>query len=157
MAINVEALPWAEQLEAIHVPTVPRLPTLGATLSADVLALAVPAALAQSLGWRGVLFASVGVIGLGVHGHYRQRLAPSLAREAPGLIGCVAVAVVATGLLAGDGTNLELLLRVSGVGMLLLLLGRGVVYAAIRTIRSQTVLEPTLIIGAGSVGVDVAT
>src|SRR5437763_1493961 len=77
-------------------------------------------------------------------------------REVPALFGCVAVALVAVTILVGRSTDTQLLLRAGVVATLLLVLERGGSYALMRSSRSSALPEPTVIIGAGAVGVELA-
>src|SRR5436305_1068886 len=124
MAVNVDSLPWADALAAPRVAAA-RAHPLPLLLASDAVALVLPCPLASGLGWRGACFAGAALLALALNGHYRQRLAPVLAREVPALIGCVAVALVAVTILVGRPTDTQLLLRAGVVATLLLVLERG--------------------------------
>ena len=94
-------------------------------------------------------------------GLYRHRLTLSALDDTPALAGRI-LAVIALGstyrTLVGTEVVLAPRLRVVAVAVGLVLLGRAAVYAAIRSLRRSRVIGyPTLIVGAGRIGQEVAT
>jgi exopolysaccharide biosynthesis polyprenyl glycosylphosphotransferase len=156
MAINVQSLPWAGEVPQTRSIVAPRVPAITLVLLADILGFALPVMVAPALSWRGPLFAAVAMMALALHGHYRTRISPLLTREAGGIIGCLAVALVGVALIPGSHPDTDALLQVGLFAGALVLLGRAGSYSVVRLVRSKTALEPTLIVGAGSVGVEMA-
>src|SRR2546422_435071 len=99
----------------------------------------------------------LGVIGvLTVRGHYRLRISPRLSEEAAALFGAVAGVVLVVSALA-PRPSLPGLLWAGGTGSVYLLAVHGAAYGLLRLLRRYGhLLEPTLIVGAGGVGVQVA-
>ncbi|MBW3651049.1 MAG: exopolysaccharide biosynthesis polyprenyl glycosylphosphotransferase [Actinobacteria bacterium] len=90
-------------------------------------------------------------------GHHRLGLAPSLSRDAAGVAGAVIVPVVVLGGLQGSAQSGATLMRSALLATLAVLAIRGIVYAMVRGLRSRRVLTvPTVVIGAGPLGVEVA-
>jgi exopolysaccharide biosynthesis polyprenyl glycosylphosphotransferase len=99
----------------------------------------------------------VAFVALALGGSIRLRIAPSLADDLPRLLAAIAVptAVVAA-IAAHDPALPDLLTRVP-VAALLVVVGRAFSYAVVRTARAQGImLDPTLIVGAGHLGVQIA-
>src|SRR3954451_16369191 len=93
MAINVQTIPLGGS--AIRVRSVsPRVPAFAIVLLTDVFALVLPSAFMPSHQLAGFAFMAVTVALLGLHGHYRSRISPTIAREAGALVGCSAVAAI---------------------------------------------------------------
>lgn len=90
-------------------------------------------------------------------GHHRLGLAPSLSRDAAGVAGAVIVPIVVLGALLGPAQSGVTLMRSALLATLAVLAIRGIVYAMVRGLRSRRVLTvPTVVIGAGPLGVEVA-
>ena len=92
-----------------------------------------------------------------VRGHQRLGLAPSLSRDAGGIVGAVIAPGVLLGGLQGSAQVGATLLRSALVATVAVLTVRAIVYAVVRGLRTRRVLaEPTLVVGAGPVGAEVA-
>ena len=92
-----------------------------------------------------------------VRGHQRLGLAPSLSRDAGGIAGVVIVPGVILGGLQGSAQVGATLLRSALVATVAVLIARAIVYAVVRGLRTRRVLgDPTLVVGAGPVGAEVA-
>ncbi len=90
-------------------------------------------------------------------GHQRLGLAPSLSRDAGRIGGAVIVPGVILGGLQGSARVDATLLRSALVATVAVLTVRAIVYAVVRALRTRRVLgEPTLVVGAGPVGAEVA-
>jgi exopolysaccharide biosynthesis polyprenyl glycosylphosphotransferase len=162
MALNVQSLPWADEFPRVQIGTRVRVPAFMLVCGIDVAALAGPLLFlgtSASLDWRAPALVVLALAFLAVHGHYRARISPNVTREAGGLLGCVALATLFVGAMparSAAGTNPSTLIRGGLLAALLLLLGRALSYTAVRAVRARNALEPTLIIGAGHVGVEMA-
>ncbi len=140
-------------LRRLAVPTV--------LLGADVAAFAVVLTLASSRGIAsGILWAALTVGLFSQAGGYRKRLTFSLLADLPGLSGRVVAAAAVSSVLAGawgDTLDIQHSLGVTAGLLAVLLVFRAVSYAAIRAMRGDgLVSHPTLIIGAGQVGAQIA-
>ncbi|HLG91370.1 MAG TPA: sugar transferase [Acidimicrobiales bacterium] len=138
-----------------------RRPRFGAVVAlGDVFALSLAVGLAsgmtQRVGWWGWAFMAVVVCVLAATGHYRLGIAPSVSADAGPLIGCVAASVLALGLVVERGARADLVH--TGLYAAGFLLGmRAFSYWFLGQMRARGVLvENTLIIGAGKVGVELA-
>ena len=153
MAINVQTIPLGGS--AIRVRSLsPRVPAFAIVILTDVFALVLPSAFVPSHQRAGYAFAVLSVALLALHGHYRSRISPMIAREAGALVGCCAVAAVAVAAFSGSEASQTIRVGLAATG--LLLGGRTLSYGVVRFVRSRAGLEPTLIIGAGAVGVEMA-
>ncbi len=126
----------------------------------DVLALAlavgIGAGLTRSVQWWGWVYLGLVLAILAATGSYRTCITPSISQEAAPLLGCVAVPAVALGLIVQHG-SLPGLLSTGGVAAVLLLVTRAGSYYLQHLMRARGALvENTLIIGAGHVGVQLA-
>ena len=123
----------------------------------DLAALAVALLVVPAAGWAGVALVVLVALGLATAGSYRVRISPRLAAELPSLAAKVALPAVPLAIVVGEGPTLIPLLKLSLVAAGLVGLARLVSYAAVRVARaSGLLLEPTLIIGAGKLGQQVA-
>ncbi|MBW3555301.1 MAG: sugar transferase [Actinobacteria bacterium] len=90
-------------------------------------------------------------------GHHRLGLDPSLSKDAPGLVGAVAVPIVVLGSLQDSTYVAATMLRSALAATVAVLALRAVLYAMVRALRSRRLLaEPTLVVGAGNLGAEVA-
>jgi exopolysaccharide biosynthesis polyprenyl glycosylphosphotransferase len=90
-------------------------------------------------------------------GQHRIGLAPSLSKDAAGVIGAVTVPIVILGSLQDSPHVAAALLRSALVATVAVLGLRAVLYGIVRALRSRRVLvQPTLVVGAGNLGVEVA-
>jgi exopolysaccharide biosynthesis polyprenyl glycosylphosphotransferase len=90
-------------------------------------------------------------------GHHRVGLTPSLSRDAAGVAGAVIVPMVVLGGIQGSPDVGAALLRSALVATAAVLALRAAFYAMVRALRSRRVLvEPTLVVGAGALGAEVA-
>jgi exopolysaccharide biosynthesis polyprenyl glycosylphosphotransferase len=91
-------------------------------------------------------------------GSNRTRINPRLSEDLPALLGRLAAPLLVIALLLPAEPELGQLLRIAPWAAALVLLGRTLTYKLIRDARAHGyIFEPTLIVGAGSVGVNVAT
>jgi exopolysaccharide biosynthesis polyprenyl glycosylphosphotransferase len=155
---------------AVEAHSVVRVPVREATLSPKVVArlggvvvgLDVVAATGAALlvGPRdmwGLLLALAAVLSLTMTGHHRVGITPSVGADAPTMVGGLAVAVVAVGAVAPSG-RLDQIIPAGLLLVVAVLVGRTISYASLRTLRRRgLIFEPTLIIGAGVLGTEVAT
>lgn len=92
-----------------------------------------------------------------VSGVQRSRVNPRLGDDAAALLGALAVPFVMLVPFASSDAGLAAFMRGGPAVVVLVLLGRAVAYQLIRLSRSRgLVVEPTLIVGAGQLGVQVA-
>lgn len=127
-------------------------------LVGDILALAAGTALMipNAVVWWAWTFVALVIGVLAVSGSYRQRITPSVFMDSGYVLACVAVPVVGLGLIVGGESALDLL-QAAALGAGFLLVARLICYAALRQLRKRGLMvENTLIIGAGHVGVQVA-
>ena len=97
-------------------------------------------------------FAALIVVGSG-----RIRIAPSLSTDLPRLLTALTVPAVAVAAIGAHSAALPDLVSRVPIAALLVVAGRGASYAIVRAARAQGVLlEPTLIVGAGHLGVQIA-
>src|SRR5437763_5496322 len=162
MALNVQSLPWADEFPRVNIGTRLRVPAFMLVCGLDVAALAGPLLLlgkSAQLDWRAPAVVVLAIGCLAIHGHYRTRISPNVTREAGGLVGCVALSALFVAALPVRGVpkeNATVLVQGGLLAVVLVLLGRALSYTAVRAVRARSALEPTLIIGAGSVGVEMA-
>lgn len=138
-----------------------RFRTATALATVDLTALLVAIAAAGELRPTTLLLGAVTVVLFATGGLYRHRLTLSALDDAPALAGRI-LAVIALGstyrTLVGGDVMLAPRLRVVVVAIGLVLLGRTLAYAALRHLRrSRRIGYPTLIVGAGVIGQEVAT
>jgi exopolysaccharide biosynthesis polyprenyl glycosylphosphotransferase len=163
MALKSDLLvPWLRTRERASSASV-RVgrPALSPALLApvmDLLALSVglgfATGAANSLGGLYVLGTFAALL---MCGSPRLRIAPSLTAEIPRLLTALTVPLAAIAALAAHDPRLPDLVTRVPLAALLVVVGRGLTYTALRAARSQGVLlEPTLIVGAGHLGVQIA-
>jgi exopolysaccharide biosynthesis polyprenyl glycosylphosphotransferase len=97
------------------------------------------------------------VVALALRGRYRSRIVPSVAHEIPSIVGCVAVPLGLLALAVDRDSTTTALLATGALAVGFLFVGRMTSYALIRLMRRRRLLfEPTLILGAGTVGQELA-
>ncbi|MDP9070257.1 MAG: sugar transferase [Actinomycetota bacterium] len=100
---------------------------------------------------------ALGLATLAGFGHHHLRIVPSVAQEGGRIVAQLGVVLLAVCLLSGGGTEPMALLRSGASAIFLVVSARACLYAVIRRLRaSGSLVERTLIIGAGPVGVEVA-
>src|SRR5205814_6107069 len=104
MAINVQSIPFAGQTTRVTSVS-PRLPAFAVVFLTDVLALVLPTAFVHQHRWHAIAFVALAMVVLSLHGHYRSRISPMVAREAGALVGCCAIATVGAAVLAGPAAD----------------------------------------------------
>lgn len=133
-----------------------RLPrTTLLALAVDTLALVAVVAASGVRAVPGIVFGLAAIAVLGVQTARAGRLSPQLSQVVPEVGAALAVgAVVAATLVPSSAVDLVTLWPVATVAVLL---GRGMLYAAVRALRRRGHgLTPTVIIGAGATGEAVA-
>jgi exopolysaccharide biosynthesis polyprenyl glycosylphosphotransferase len=158
MAVRVEQpISWARPRSARLTIARGRLGSQRALLaSADLACLSVVLFAVGHTAWRGAAFAGLALVVMTFRGLHHPRVVPSLFKDAGSLLGCLAVPLVAVLVVAGDMPG-QPFLRFGLLAMGALLLGRLCSYAALRSLRAHgQIVEPTLIVGAGKVGVELA-
>lgn len=101
-------------------------------------------------------FPAASIALLAAYGHFEVRVTMSLAREAKSLLLCSSLPLVVLGLVRVVPT--AALLELAALAVLSLLVLHSVSYRAIRSMRAHGLLaERTLIVGAGKVGVTLAS
>ncbi|MBW3574861.1 MAG: sugar transferase [Actinobacteria bacterium] len=99
----------------------------------------------------------LGLVVLAARGHHRIGLTPSIGSDAVGVIGAVAVTVLVVGVLQDAPETSAALLHAGLVATVEVLLLRLLLYRIVRMLRTDRVLvEPTVVLGAGTFGVEVA-
>jgi exopolysaccharide biosynthesis polyprenyl glycosylphosphotransferase len=122
---------------------------------ADAIALIAALELNGATHWWGWFAAALVVAVVGMRTRSSRRLTPSAADELPGLIVCVATPVALLAVLIGQATTSLALVRVGVAAVALLVAARVGTRGVVRWIRRRGLLvEPTIIVGAGSRGVD---
>jgi exopolysaccharide biosynthesis polyprenyl glycosylphosphotransferase len=158
MAVRVEQpLSWVRPWSARQTRARVRLVHQRALLAAvDLASLSIVLFAFGRTGWRGGAFAVLALIVMVSRGHHHPRLVPSLYKDAGSLLGGMALPLVGVLLVAGDLPH-QRFLRFGLMAMGAVLLGRLCSYAALRGLRAHgQIVEPTLILGAGTVGVELA-
>jgi exopolysaccharide biosynthesis polyprenyl glycosylphosphotransferase len=128
---------------------------------ADALALLAVLAVAGRLDIVGAVAGVALLVLLNSARSPRTRLNPRVGDDLPGLLGRMAVGLVLATMAVlafGDRDQaFELLTRVAPAAALLVPVGRAVAYALIRRARARRqVVEPTLVVGAGQIGAQLA-
>jgi exopolysaccharide biosynthesis polyprenyl glycosylphosphotransferase len=130
-------------------------PALLATI--DTLALAVAVLLVGSNSTLVLLYVPLALASLGICGAYRPRLTLQALEAAPWLACRLAVPLLVLAPAVWLGTNLSSLVEVALIGAVALVLGRVLSYGVLRrTRRVASMLEPTIILGAGEIGVELS-
>src|SRR3954451_19153356 len=116
MAINVQSIPFGGS--TIRVRSVSaRVPAFAIVILTDVFTLVLPGAFMRSHRLAGFAFAALTVALLALHGHYRSRISPMIARDAGGLVGCSAVAAVAVAAFSGSLASGTVRVGLAGTGL----------------------------------------
>ncbi|MCU1461625.1 MAG: exopolysaccharide biosynthesis polyprenyl glycosylphosphotransferase [Acidimicrobiales bacterium] len=163
MALKSDVLvPWLRTRErassaGVHVSRPARSPALLAPV-VDLLALSIGLGFATGgINHLGELYVLGTFVALLMCGSPRLRIAPSITAEMPRLLTALTVPLAAIAALAAHDPRLPDLVTRVPLTALLVVVGRGLTYTALRAARSQGVLlEPTLIVGAGHLGVQIA-
>lgn len=138
-----------------------RIRTAGALAVADAVALVAAVAVAGELRATTPVIVAAALLLFATGGLYRRRLTLSVLDDAPAIAGRV-LAVIAMGstyrALTGTDVVLTPRLRVVAAAIGLVLVARTAAYAALRWLRrSGRIAHPTLIVGAGRIGGEVAS
>jgi exopolysaccharide biosynthesis polyprenyl glycosylphosphotransferase len=133
-----------------------RLPLAAVVPSADALSLgAASIMLGRTL--LGLAYLAGAFLMLAVTGTQRSRINPRLSDDAAGLVARLVVPVLFLAPIAGSDADLGRMVRLVPLAVGWVLLTRALAYKMIREARGHGfVLEPTLIVGAGQVGVKAA-
>jgi exopolysaccharide biosynthesis polyprenyl glycosylphosphotransferase len=123
----------------------------------DLLALMVGMGVFAAPDWAARLYVVAAFVGLLVCGSARRRITPRVSDDLGRILAGLAVPAVAVCWLAVDDPQLRTLVHRLPLAVLLVLVGRAAAYGVVRTGRARGILmEPTLIVGAGHVGVQIA-
>ncbi|HEX9311725.1 MAG TPA: sugar transferase [Actinomycetota bacterium] len=134
-----------------------RLPLGLVVPAADALALLVAIGAMGHLGWVGLTFWVASFAALRAAGTHRARINPRLSDDIAGILARLAVATLVLVPFVADD-HLGPFMRLAGPVIVLVIAARGLGYKLTREARAQgLVVEPTLIVGAGNLGVQVAT
>ena len=154
--IGSRLAPWSNQRCRRSVGTVLRPSALLA--GGDALALAAGVAAAPKAGLTGVLFAALALAVLAGLGHHRSRIVPSMAQEAGPMVAHLGLVLLGLCLLVSARPGeAAALLRTGTVAIAFVVTARFFAYTLLRRLRARgAVVERTLVIGAGAVGVEVA-
>jgi len=137
----------------------PRRAPLGAVIPGiDALALLGGTILLRHLDGAWLAYALVAFCVLTLTGTHRARINPQFGDDFASLMGRLTVPLLLLAPLSVSDQNLAHVVRVAPFALSLVLLGRALSYKLIREARGRgLVREPTLIVGAGSLGVRAAT
>jgi len=132
-----------------------RLPLSAIAPISDIAALAIALVLTRRLDLLGVSFALATLLALRGVGSHAPRINPRLGDDIALMLGAVAVPLAGVAFAAGGEAHAILVTGVVATGILLPL--RGLTYAITRGARARGfVVEPTIIVGAGVMGREVA-
>jgi exopolysaccharide biosynthesis polyprenyl glycosylphosphotransferase len=135
----------------------PRLPLAAVLPGFDVVALGAAVLIARQLGRLSLLYVGAAFVVLAATGAQRARINPRLTDDAFLLLASLAIPLLAASPLAASGGDLGRLLRLAPFAVVLVVLGRVLAYQLIKLARARgLVVEPTLIVGAGTLGVRAA-
>lgn len=147
----------AQALLSWRKAVVPPLPLATLIPGIDALSLIGGVSLMRQLDRLGVAYATLTFLVLMCTGSHRARINPLVGDDFPSLLGRLAVPVVVIAPFLGPDAYLAHFLRTSPVVIAFVLFGRMISYKLIREARAVgLVKEPTLIVGAGTLGVKVA-
>ena len=125
--------------------------------SLDLLAVSAAVAIVGAINAFGLISMAIIVAAVNTRGRPTARLHPRVADDVGWLLGSVALLMLLVLPLARSSAALDGLVLLGPLAFALLVVGRTVSYACIRSLREGgTALEPTVIVGAGAVGVEVA-
>ena len=163
MALNSDALaPWLntrERRSDVDVGSArSRLPASYLPPVVDLVALTVAmAALAGTAGWLPRVYVLAALASLLATGSTRRRITPRLSDDLGHILAALAVPAVVLAWLAADDSAVLTFIGAVPAAALLVVVGRAATYTVIRSARARGVhLEPTLIVGAGHLGVQIA-
>jgi exopolysaccharide biosynthesis polyprenyl glycosylphosphotransferase len=135
-----------------------RLPLEAITPSLDAITLFVAAVVVNRFGGLGFVYTALAFCFLTTMGTQRARINPRLSDDVMPILGMLAFPLLVVAPFAASDSQLGGLVRIVPAAILLVLLGRGVSYKLTRDARARGfVREPTLIIGAGTLGAQAAT
>jgi exopolysaccharide biosynthesis polyprenyl glycosylphosphotransferase len=137
----------------------PRRPPLAALIPGiDALSLIGGVSLMAHLNILGLAYASLTFLVLMCTGSHQARINPLVGDDMPSLLGRLAVPVLVLAPFLSSHVGLAHFVRMSPVVVLFVLFGRTVSYKLVREARAVGLIyEPTLIVGAGTLGVRAAT
>jgi exopolysaccharide biosynthesis polyprenyl glycosylphosphotransferase len=137
----------------------PRRPPLAVLIPGiDSLCLIGGVSLMQQLDVLGLAYVLLTFLVLMCTGSHRARINPLVGDDIPSLLGRLAVPVLAIAPFAGSNVDLAHFVRMAPVVIAFVLFGRTISYKLVREARAVgLVREPTLIVGAGNLGVKAAT
>lgn len=137
----------------------PRRPPLAALIPGiDALCLIGGVSLMQQLDVVGVAYVVLTFLVLMCTGSHRARINPQLGDDIPSLLGRLTVPVVVIAPFMDSDVHLAHFIRMAPVVIGVVMLGRAISYTLVREARAAgMVYEPTLIVGAGTLGVRAAT
>jgi exopolysaccharide biosynthesis polyprenyl glycosylphosphotransferase len=145
------------RLRRRRTTVVPRLALGGVIPLADVAALTMVLVIARRFDVMGVLWAVAAFATLRSTGTQAPRINPRLADSVGVVLASIAIPLVVLALATGSPLEAGQFLVVGPVAAVVLLFTRGVTYTVFRAARASGLIrEPTLIIGAGEVGQEVA-
>jgi exopolysaccharide biosynthesis polyprenyl glycosylphosphotransferase len=158
MALQTKAFEWPRVTPIPAEPALRLRPYASALVPAvDVLALTAGIRFVAGASPPACLYLLAALAVLAFSGCYRARIAPRVAGELPHLCTRLALPLLPIGALWRHSPQLPSVLAAAPVAVALLLVGRSISYAAIRGARARgELVERTLIIGSGNLGVEVA-
>jgi len=126
-------------------------------LTVDVLALAVAVLAVGSAPPIVLAYVPLALASLGLGGAYRPRITLRALDAAPWLVGRLATAVLLLAPVALLGGTIDDVVKVALVGVVAVVVGRTLSYAALRRVRrAGALLDRTVILGAGEIGAELA-
>lgn len=160
-----------DEIDPIHVSRSLRAPAVWRSLApprrlplgtivplADAVGLTATLVTLGRPGRAELLFGVLAFVALRAAGSHRARINPRLSEDLAGLAGRIAVPLLLVAPLVASERDLAWLVRVAPFALAMVTVGRAVTYKAIREARARgVIMEPTLIVGAGALGAQVAT
>jgi len=142
---------------AAHAPQAPQWLTPLFLLTVDALALAVAVLLVGTNPLLVLLYVPLALASLGVGGAYRPRITLRALDAAPWLVGRLGTAVLVLAPAAWLGGEVDALIKVALLGVVTVVVGRILSYGTLRRVRrAGALLDPTVILGAGEIGAELA-
>jgi exopolysaccharide biosynthesis polyprenyl glycosylphosphotransferase len=137
----------------------PRHVPLGSVVPfVDAIGLAATLLTLGHLGLADALFGVMAFAALRAAGSQRARINPRLSEDLAGLAGRIAVPLLFVAPFVASEHDLAWIVRVAPFAFAMVAVGRIVTYKAMREARARgMIVEPTLIVGAGTLGAQVAT
>jgi exopolysaccharide biosynthesis polyprenyl glycosylphosphotransferase len=153
--LATETLPAAPSTRVVSVP---RRPPLASVIPGiDAIALLGAGSLSGHLDGLALAYGLVAFVVLAFTGSHRARINPQLGDDVATLLGGVAAPLLIVAPFFGTDAMLAHFVRLGPLTVAMVLLGRGVSYMLVREARARGfVREPTLIVGAGTLGVKAA-